>query len=107
MLADSRGPGDVEFVTLGPQRPVTIRAGKVVITVPPMPSLLAAFDPKAAELALFNHCWQGDYCTHGSDRAARSAHSTAMQNIGAATLSTRRRCPRSPCPGAASQGSSI
>ncbi|WP_034262779.1 NAD(P)/FAD-dependent oxidoreductase [Actinospica robiniae] len=85
VLSGTRGPGGVEFAAVGPHGPVTIRAEKAVITVPPMPALLAPFDPSPSELALFSRFRQGNYCT-GLIRLPGAPDSTAVQNIGADTL---------------------
>jgi hypothetical protein len=84
VVAAERGKGGVELLAVGPDGPVTIRAEKLVITVPPLPHLLAAFGPDATELGLFSRFRQGNYYT-GLVKLPGAPDSTAVQNIGANT----------------------
>jgi hypothetical protein len=85
VVAGSRCNSGVELSAVGPEGPVTIRANKIVITVPPLPGLLGAFDLDATELAVFSRFRQGNYYT-GLVRLPGVPDSTNVQNIGADTL---------------------
>jgi hypothetical protein len=63
---------------------VTIRASKIVITIPPLPSALFAFDLDARELGLFRQFRQGNYYT-GLMQLPGVPDDTTVQNIGAHT----------------------
>jgi hypothetical protein len=84
VVAGERSSGGVELLAVGPQGPVTIRAGKIVITVPPLPGLLAAFGLDATESGLFSRFQQGNYYT-GLVELPGAPDSTYVQNIGADT----------------------
>lgn len=84
VVASSRGTDGVELLAVGPEGPVTIRAGKIVITAPPLPGQLAAFSLDTTELALFSRFRQGNYYT-GLVRLPGVPDSTNVANIGADT----------------------
>jgi hypothetical protein len=84
VVAGERDAGGVELVAVGPQGPVTIRAGKIVITVPPLPRLLEAFGLDGTEAGLFGRFRQGNYYT-GLLRLPGVPDSTEVQNIGGDT----------------------
>jgi NAD(P)-binding Rossmann-like domain len=84
VVAGERNAGGVELVAVGPQGPVTIKAGKIVITAPPLPWLLEAFGLDATESGLFSRFQQGNYYT-GLLRLPGVPDATLVQNIGANT----------------------
>ena len=84
LVAGRRSAHGVELLAVGPQGTVTIRAGKIVITAPPLPSVLAGFDLDATELDLFSRFRHGNYCT-GLVRLPGVPDTTSVQNIGADT----------------------
>lgn len=84
VVAGQRGGSGVELTAVGPQGPVTIRAGKIVITIPPLPPALAAFGLDATELGLFSRFRQGNYYT-GLLQLPGVPDQTNVVNIGADT----------------------
>jgi hypothetical protein len=84
VVAARRGDSGVRLSAVGPSGPVTIRARKIVITIPPLPSALAAFDPDATELSLFRRFRQGNYYA-SLLRLPGVPNDTSVQNIGADT----------------------
>jgi NAD(P)-binding Rossmann-like domain len=84
VVASQRGGNGVWLFAVGPRGPVTIRARKIVITIPPLPSALAAFDLDARELGLFSRFRQGNYYT-GLVRLPGVPDETNVMNIGANT----------------------
>jgi hypothetical protein len=84
VVAARRGDSGVQLSAVGPSGPVTIRARKIVITIPPLPSALAAFDPDAMELSLFRRFRQGNYYA-SLLRLPGVPDDTSVQNIGADT----------------------
>jgi len=84
VVAGQRGDHGVQLFAIGPQGPVTISADKIVITIPPLPAALAAFDLDAAELGLFSQFRQGNYYT-GLVQLPGIPDQTTVWNIGAHT----------------------
>jgi len=84
VVASQRGDSGVRLLATGPRGPVTINAGKIVITIPPRPSTLAAFGLDARELSLFSRFRQGNYYT-GLVRLPGIPDQTTVLNIGANT----------------------
>lgn len=84
VVAGQRGDSGVQLFAVGPQGPVAIRAGKIVITIPPLPTALAAFDLDATELGLFSRFRQGNYYT-GLVSLPGVPDGTNVMNIGADT----------------------
>jgi hypothetical protein len=84
VVAGQRSDSGVELVAVGPEGPVTISASKIVITIPPLPSALAAFDLDATELGLFSQFRQGNYYT-GLVQLPGVPDDTTVTNIGANT----------------------
>ena len=84
VVAGERGTDGVELYAVGPQGPVTIRAGKLVITVPPLPWLLEAFGLDATEFGLFSRFRQGNYST-GLVRLPGVPDGISVLNTGADT----------------------
>ena len=84
VVASERGPGGVQLLAVGPRGPVTIRAEKIVITAPPLPWTLAAFDLDFTELNLFSRFRQGNYYT-SLLRLPGVPELTSLTNIGADT----------------------
>jgi hypothetical protein len=84
VIASQRGDSGIELTAVGPHGPVTINAGKIVITIPPLPPALAAFDLDATELGLLRRFRQGNYYT-GLLRLPGVPDQTNVVNIGADT----------------------
>lgn len=84
VVAGQRDASGVQLSAVGPAGPVTISAGKIVITIPPLPSALAAFDLDVTELGLFSQFTQGNYYT-GLVRLPRVPDETTVVDIGADT----------------------
>jgi hypothetical protein len=84
VAAARRGGNGVQLSAVGPGGPVTIRARKLVITIPPLPSALAEFDLDARELGLFGQFQQGNYYT-GLLRLPGVPDDMTVENIGADT----------------------
>jgi hypothetical protein len=84
VVAGKRSADGVELLTVGPHGPVTIRAGKIVITAPPQPWTLASFDLDATELNLFSRFRHGNYYTSLVELPG-VPETTSVQNIGANT----------------------
>jgi hypothetical protein len=61
VIAAGRDAGGVTLLTDTPDGPVLIKAGKVVITIPPLPSAMAPFGPDNTELALFSRFQHANY----------------------------------------------
>lgn len=74
----------VQLLAATPQGPVTIRARKLVITIPTLPRTLAPFDLDAVELGLFSRFRQGNYYT-ALVRLPGVPDAMSVQNIGADT----------------------
>ena len=84
VVAGKRTADGVELLAVGPQGPVTIRAGKLVITAPPQPWALAPFDLDATEFELFSRFRHGNYYT-GLVSLPGVPDATSVTNIGADT----------------------
>ena len=84
VVTGRRGDDGVQLTAVGPDGLVTIRAGKIVITIPPLPSTLAAFDLDATERGLFSQFRPGYYYT-GLVRLPGVPDDTSVQNTGADT----------------------
>jgi hypothetical protein len=84
IAAVQRGASGIQVSAVGPQGPVTIKASKIVITIPPLPSALAAFHLDATEQGLFSKFRQGNYYT-GLMQLPGVPDNTTVQNIGANT----------------------
>jgi hypothetical protein len=67
-----------------PDGPLTVKAGKLLITVPPLPAKLTAFDLDARERAVFGRFRQGNYYTALMELSGVPADLT-VQNVGADT----------------------
>lgn len=80
-----RAGGGVLLRVDTPDGPLTVKAGKLLITAPPLPARLAAFDLDAHERDVLGRFRQGNYYT-GLVRLTGVPADLTVQNVGADTL---------------------
>ncbi|MDQ7905683.1 FAD-dependent oxidoreductase [Phytohabitans sp. ZYX-F-186] len=84
VLRVDRTPGEVRVLVATPDGPRLIRAGKLVVTIPPLLRGFAGFDLDAVERSLFSQYVSGAYYT-GVVRLSGVPEGVSLENVAADT----------------------